>query len=184
MAAVKILLEKGANPNAQDVHGSPPLLYTKVKPNQEILFFKTVANKDVVKLTTVKQRPLWRFFPLREKEEKQQAKVNRQRLAEIEALRGASAEEAALIVQRQLAEKALNREITYSDISPEKWEQGLKMYKLPEHLMGHLLAMGELHRTGRYDRQADGVQRLTGRPAMGVREFVSLYAEEFGGRRS
>jgi len=79
---------------------------------------------------------------------------------------------------------ALNREIAYSDISPEKWEQGLKMYRLPEHLMGHLLTMGSLHRAGRYDRQADGVQRLTGRPPMSVREFVSLHAEEFGGRRS
>jgi hypothetical protein len=49
------------------------------------------------------------------------------------------------------------------------------------HLTGHLLAMGELHRAG---RQADGVQRVTGRPAMSVREFVSLHAEEFGGRRS
>jgi hypothetical protein len=55
---------------------------------------------------------------------------------------------------------------------------------MPEHLTGHLLAMGELHRAGRYDRQADGVQRVTGRPAMSVREFVPLYAEEFGGRRS
>ena len=44
--------------------------------------------------------------------------------------------------------------------------------------------MGALHRAGRYDRQADGVQRVTGRPAMSVREFVSLHAEEFGGRRS
>lgn len=79
---------------------------------------------------------------------------------------------------------ALNREITYSDISPEKWEQGLKMYRLPEHLIGHLLTMGELHRTGRYDRHVDGVQRVTGREPMSVREFVSLHAEEFGGRRS
>ncbi len=55
---------------------------------------------------------------------------------------------------------------------------------MPEHLTGHLLAMGELHRTGRYDRRTDGVQRVTGRSAMGVREFVSLHAEEFGGRRS
>jgi hypothetical protein len=27
------------------------------------------------------------------------------------------------------------------------------------------------------------VERVTGRPAMGVREFVSLHADEFGGRR-
>ena len=79
---------------------------------------------------------------------------------------------------------ALNREVAYSDISPEEWEQKLKRESMPEHLTGHLLAMGELHRAGRYDRRADGVQRVTGRPAMSVREFVSLYAEEFGGRRS
>jgi len=79
---------------------------------------------------------------------------------------------------------ALNREVTYSDISPEEWEQRLKRQGMPEHLTGHLLAMGELHRAGRYDRRADGVQLVTGRPAMSVREFVSLYAEKFGGRRS
>src|SRR5215470_14584022 len=79
---------------------------------------------------------------------------------------------------------ALNREVTYSDISPEEWEQKLKGQGMPEHLTGHLLAMGELHRAGRYDRRADGVRRVTGRPAMSVREFVSRYAEEFGGRRS
>ena len=87
---------------------------------------------------------------------------------------------------------ALNREIAYSDISPEEWEQKLRKQGMPEHLTGHLLAMGELHRAGRYDRQADGVQRVAGRPPMSVREFVSLHAEEFvslhaeefGGRRS
>jgi NAD(P)H dehydrogenase (quinone) len=79
---------------------------------------------------------------------------------------------------------ALNREVTYSDIPAEDWERGLKKVGLPEHLTRHLVAMGELHRAGRYDRMADGVERLTGRPAMGVREFVSLHADEFGGRRS
>jgi len=86
-------------------------------------------------------------------------------------------------VAREFSE-ALNRKVTYSDISPKEWEQMLKKQGLPEHLTGHLLAMGELHRTGRYDRQAEGVQRVIGRPAMTVREFVSLHAEDFGGRRS
>ena len=36
----------------------------------------------------------------------------------------------------------------------------------------------------RYNRMADSVERVTGRPAMSVREFVSLHADEFGGRRS
>jgi NAD(P)H dehydrogenase (quinone) len=79
---------------------------------------------------------------------------------------------------------ALNREITYFDIPAEDWERELKKWGLPEHLTRHLVAMGELHRAGRYDRLADGVERVTGRPAISVREFVSLHADEFGGRRS
>ena len=79
---------------------------------------------------------------------------------------------------------ALNREVTYSDIPAEDWERGLKKVGLPEHLTGHLVTMAALHRAGRYDRMADGVERVTGRPALSVREFVSLHAEEFGGRRS
>ena len=78
----------------------------------------------------------------------------------------------------------LGRQITYSDILPEDWEWELKRAGLPEHLTSHLLTMGELHRAGRYDRLADGVERVTCRPAMSVREFVSLYANEFSGGRS
>jgi uncharacterized protein YbjT (DUF2867 family) len=86
-------------------------------------------------------------------------------------------------VAREYSE-ALNREITYSDIAPEDWERELKRVGLPEHLTKHLVTMAELNRAGRYDRLADGVERVTGRPALSVREFVSLQADEFGGRRS
>jgi uncharacterized protein YbjT (DUF2867 family) len=79
---------------------------------------------------------------------------------------------------------ALGREVTYADISPEEWERGLEGAGLPEHVRKHLVTMAALHRAGRYDRMADGVERVTGRPPMSVREFVSLHAEEFGGRRS
>src|SRR2546430_16128034 len=34
---------------------------------------------------------------------------------------------------------ALNRQVTYSDISPEEWEQRLREQNVPEHLTGHLL---------------------------------------------
>lgn len=78
---------------------------------------------------------------------------------------------------------ALNREITYADVPAQDWERELKQLGLPEHLTRHLVTMGELHRAGRYDRLADGVERVTGRPATSVREFVSLHADEFGGRR-
>ena len=54
---------------------------------------------------------------------------------------------------------------------------------MPEHLTLHLLTMAELHRAGRYDRLADGVERVTpagaadpkrSRPA----EFVSFTQNE------
>jgi uncharacterized protein YbjT (DUF2867 family) len=86
-------------------------------------------------------------------------------------------------VAREYSE-ALNREITYTDIPPGDWERELKAAGLPEHLTHHLVTMAELNRAGRYDRMADGVERVTGRPPMSVREFVSLHADEFGGRRS
>src|SRR5882724_7221215 len=79
---------------------------------------------------------------------------------------------------------ALNREVTYADTPAEDWERELKKLGLPEHLARHVVTMGELHRAGRYDRLADGVEKVTGRPPMAVREFVSLHADEFGGRRS
>ena len=37
---------------------------------------------------------------------------------------------------------------------------------------------------GYHDRMADGVERLTNRASMSIREFVSLHADEFGGRQS
>jgi NAD(P)H dehydrogenase (quinone) len=79
--------------------------------------------------------------------------------------------------------EAMNREVAYTDIAPEVFETALKRAGLPEYVAQHIVTMGELHREGRYDRQADGVERVTGTPAMGVREFVSLHAGEFGGRR-
>jgi uncharacterized protein YbjT (DUF2867 family) len=83
-------------------------------------------------------------------------------------------------VAREYSE-ALNREVTYVDIPPEAWKRGLEQAGVPEHLALHLLTMAELHRAGRYDRLTDGVQRVTGRPALSVREFVSLHADQFGG---
>jgi NAD(P)H dehydrogenase (quinone) len=78
---------------------------------------------------------------------------------------------------------ALKREITYSDVPAKDWERELKRLGLPEHLAAHVVTMGELHRAGRYDRIADGVQRVTGRPPMSVREWVSRHADKFGGPR-
>jgi uncharacterized protein YbjT (DUF2867 family) len=77
--------------------------------------------------------------------------------------------------------EALNRKVAYVDVAPEAFEAALK--GLPEHVAQHVVSMGELHRAGRYDRQADGVEKVTGHPPMSVREFVALHADKFGGRR-
>jgi uncharacterized protein YbjT (DUF2867 family) len=78
--------------------------------------------------------------------------------------------------------EALNREIKYLEIPSEEWERDLERQRLPEHLYRHLITMAELHRAGRYDRLSDGEEKVTGRPAVTVREFVSLHADEFGRR--
>jgi hypothetical protein len=57
-------------------------------------------------------------------------------------------------------------------------------HRAMNHGTKHLVAMGDLHRAGRYDRLADGVERVTGQSAMIVREVVSGHIEEFGGRGS
>jgi uncharacterized protein YbjT (DUF2867 family) len=79
---------------------------------------------------------------------------------------------------------ALNREVTYANISPDDWMRQLKQAGLPEHLAKHLVTMAELNRANRYERMADGIERVTGQPPMSVREFVSLHADKFGGRGS
>ena len=86
-------------------------------------------------------------------------------------------------VAREYSE-ALNREVTYADIPPDDWAQRLKKAGMPEHLIKHLVTLAELNRAGRFDRMADGVARVTGQPPMSVRDFVSLHADEFGGRRT
>src|SRR5262249_26240530 len=85
-------------------------------------------------------------------------------------------------VAREFSE-ALDREVTYSDIRPGDWEAGLKRQGLPEHLTGHLAAMGELHRAGRYDRLAGGGGGGPGGRARGAGGCVALPGGEFGGQR-
>ena len=86
-------------------------------------------------------------------------------------------------VAREYSE-ALNREVAYSDIPPADWEQRLKKAGMPEYLVHHLMTMAELNRAGRYDRMTESVQRVTGRPAISVREFVLLHAKEFSDHRT
>jgi hypothetical protein len=76
--------------------------------------------------------------------------------------------------------------ILVAAVLADPWPHLGRTYELtgPRSQDMHGVTMGEQHRAGRYDRLADGVEQVTGRSAMSVREFVALYADELGGRRS
>ncbi len=44
---------------------------------------------------------------------------------------------------------------------------------LPEHVQQHIATMARLHREDRYDRATDDVERITGRPAQTVAQYVA-----------
>ncbi|MGW1049079.1 NmrA family NAD(P)-binding protein [Streptomyces sp. NPDC002586] len=70
--------------------------------------------------------------------------------------------------------QALGRQVTYVDVPPEEWEaEALAKVGLPPHVERHIAVMARLHRENRYDRTADGVQRVTGTPAQSIEEFVA-----------
>ena len=75
---------------------------------------------------------------------------------------------------------ALGGKVTYVDVPLEQWrELGLRKLNLPEHVYHHILTMAQLHAANRYDRFTNEIEKITGRPATSVREFVSRRADLF-----
>ncbi|MFF4306173.1 NAD(P)H-binding protein [Streptomyces sp. NPDC001601] len=76
---------------------------------------------------------------------------------------------------------ALHRTVGYTEVPLQEWLDGdLKELGLPDHVFQHISTMARLHAAGRYDRQADGMTEVTGRPAEGVGDFVRKNPELFG----
>ncbi|MEV0460470.1 NmrA family NAD(P)-binding protein [Catellatospora methionotrophica] len=74
--------------------------------------------------------------------------------------------------------KALGREVTYVDLPLDRWRTAvLAKAGLPPHTEEHIATMARLHRENRYDRTADGVQRVTGTPAQAIEEFVAAHRD-------
>ncbi|MDT0468648.1 NmrA family NAD(P)-binding protein [Streptomyces gibsoniae] len=69
--------------------------------------------------------------------------------------------------------RALGRPVAYVDVPPENWETHLPKLGMPPHLVQHVTTMAQLHRDNRYDRTADGVERVTGSPAQSIEAFVA-----------
>src|SRR5262249_50422706 len=73
----------------------------------------------------------------------------------------------------------LGRVIQYVNVPPQIWEAKLREARLPEHLIAHLITMGQLNRDNRYDRMTDTFQKLVGRAPISAAEFVRRHAAVF-----
>src|SRR5215468_12496952 len=69
--------------------------------------------------------------------------------------------------------RALDRPVSYVDVPLDRWQAGLSRMGLPPHTEQHVATMAQLHRDNRYDRTADGVERVTGIPPRSIEAFVA-----------
>jgi uncharacterized protein YbjT (DUF2867 family) len=70
--------------------------------------------------------------------------------------------------------RALGRPLSYVDVPLDRWQaEGLSRMGLPPHIEQHIATMAQLHRDNRYDRTADGVERVTGIPPQSIEAFVA-----------
>ncbi|MEV6166189.1 NAD(P)H-binding protein [Streptomyces sp. NPDC052052] len=68
---------------------------------------------------------------------------------------------------------ALGRPVGYTDVPLQEWiDDDLRPLGLPDHAFQHITTMARLHAENRYDRKAEGVQQVIGRPPSGVAEYV------------
>ena len=70
--------------------------------------------------------------------------------------------------------RALGRPVAYVDLPLDRWQaEGLSRMGLPPHVEQHIATMAQLHRDNRYNRTADGVERVTGIPPQSIEAFVA-----------
>jgi len=75
---------------------------------------------------------------------------------------------------------ALSRPVRYVYTPYDKWlKETLLPLNFPQHLFHHVSAMAKLIAENRYDRLTSDVQKLTGKPSMSVREYVTGHPEIF-----
>lgn len=80
--------------------------------------------------------------------------------------------------------RALDRPVSYVDVPLDRWLAGLSKLGLPPHTEQHVATMARLHRDNRYDRLADGVERVTGIPPQSIEQFVAARKDFYlGGTR-
>ena len=76
---------------------------------------------------------------------------------------------------------ALGRPVLYVDVPLDRWKAGLSRMGLPPHVEQHVATMAQLHRDNRYDRETDGVERVTGVSPQSIEAFVAAHRDLYLG---
>ena len=74
---------------------------------------------------------------------------------------------------------ALGRPITAENLSADDERRLLDSAGLPAHVQQHIATMARLHREDRYNRSTDDVERILGRPAQSVAQYVAEHRDLF-----
>ena len=69
--------------------------------------------------------------------------------------------------------RVLDRPVSYVSVPLDRWQAELSRLGLPPHTEQHVATMAQLHQDNRYDRIADGVERVTGIPPQSIEAFVA-----------
>lgn len=76
--------------------------------------------------------------------------------------------------------RGLGRTVVGEDVPLDQWQREvLASIGLPEHVQQHIATMARLHREDRYNRATDDVERVTGRPAQTVEQYVASNPDLF-----
>jgi len=76
--------------------------------------------------------------------------------------------------------RALGRAVAAEDVPYDDWQRDvLAPIGLQEHVQQHIATMARLHREDRYNRATDDVERITGRPAQTVEQYVASHPDLF-----
>jgi hypothetical protein len=78
--------------------------------------------------------------------------------------------------------RALDRPVSYVDVPLDRSKAGLSRLGLPPHTEQHVATVAQLHRDNRYDRTADGVERVTGIPPQPIEAFIAARRDFYLGR--
>ena len=87
----------------------------------------------------------------------------------------------SMIELAEIFSRTLNISVSYADVPIGRWLAVLARFGLPPHVEQHIATMAQLHRDNRYDRTADGVERVTGTPPQSIESYVAAHRDIYLG---